>query len=172
MDLAGLPVTLLDAAGLRDTDDVVESIGIDRALERARSADLRVFLSSDGSLPLQPVEDDIVLRSKADQLADKTNAVSGKTGEGVADLTRKISDVLQGKAQSAGLATRQRHREAMERAERALMAAEGRMSLGPDQYDIAAEEVRTAIRALESLVGRIDVENLLDEIFTSFCLGK
>ncbi len=172
MDLAGLPVTLLDTAGLRDTDDVVESIGIDRAVERARSADLRVFLSSDGSLPLQPAEDDIVLRSKADQLADKIDAVSGKTGEGVADLTRKISVVLQGKAQSAGLATRQRHREAMERAERALMAAEGMMALGPDQYDIAAEEVRTAIRALESLVGRIDVENLLDEIFTSFCLGK
>jgi tRNA modification GTPase len=43
---------------------------------------------------------------------------------------------------------------------------------GPEQYDIAAEELRSAIRSLEALVGRIDVENLLDEIFSSFCLGK
>ena len=46
------------------------------------------------------------------------------------------------------------------------------VGLGPEHYDIAAEELRTAIRSLEALVGRIDVENLLDEIFSSFCLGK
>ena len=54
----------------------------------------------------------------------------------------------------------------------ALDAAGRVLELGPDQYDIAAEELRTAIRALEALVGRIDVETLLDEIFASFCLGK
>ena len=54
----------------------------------------------------------------------------------------------------------------------ALESAQTVLETGPDQYDIAAEEIRTATRALESLVGRIDVENLLDEIFASFCLGK
>ena len=60
----------------------------------------------------------------------------------------------------------------MNKAQTALDEASQMLSLGPDHYDIAAEELRTAIRALESLVGRIDVENLLDEIFASFCLGK
>ena len=172
MDLAGLPVTLLDTAGLRETDDLVEGIGIDRALQRARQADVRVFLTEDGNPPLDPGEDDIVLRPKADQLKDKANAVSGVSGEGVSNLVSRISAVLESRSQSAGLATRQRHKHAMERAQSALSSAQQMMSLGPDHYDIAAEELRTAIRALESLVGRIDVENLLDEIFASFCLGK
>lgn len=172
MDLAGLPVTLLDTAGLRETDDVVEGIGIDRAMQRARHADLRVFLTKDGDLPLDPVEDDIVLRPKADELTEKANAVSGLTGEGVSDLVIRISNLLQSRSQSAGLATRERHKQAMEMAQKSLAAGQEQMSFGPDHYDIAAEELRTAIRALESLVGRIDVENLLDEIFASFCLGK
>ena len=53
-----------------------------------------------------------------------------------------------------------------------LLAASDVVSQGPDLYDIAAEELRTSIRSLETLIGRIDVEALLDEIFSSFCLGK
>ena len=60
----------------------------------------------------------------------------------------------------------------MQRAVAALDAAADKLELGPDLYDLAAEEVRQAVRALESLVGRVDVENLLDEIFSSFCVGK
>jgi len=172
MDLAGLPVTLLDTAGLRETDDVVEGIGIDRAMQRARNADLRVFLHDGGSLPLAPLQGDIVLKPKADQLSTKENAISGVTGEGVSDLVEQLGQVLKGRSQSAGLATRQRHKDAMDAAQVSLASAQQMMSLGADHYDIAAEELRTAIRALESLVGRIDVENLLDEIFSSFCLGK
>lgn len=172
MDLSGLPVTLLDTAGLRETEDVVEGIGIDLALRRAKQADLRVFLTEGDDLPLEPLPEDIVLRPKADQSEQKENAISGLTGEGVSDLVDRISAILKARSQSAGLATRQRHKIAMERACSALIAGQQMMSLGPDHYDIAAEEIRTAIRALESLVGRIDVENLLDEIFASFCLGK
>jgi tRNA modification GTPase len=72
----------------------------------------------------------------------------------------------------AGIATRERHRAAMQLALEGLEVAQKRLQYGSDQYDIAAEELRIAIRALESLVGRVDVENLLDEIFASFCLGK
>jgi tRNA modification GTPase len=60
----------------------------------------------------------------------------------------------------------------MLRAVASLNDAEQHLALGPDMYDLAAEELRQAIRALESLVGRVDVENLLDEIFSSFCVGK
>jgi tRNA modification GTPase len=53
-----------------------------------------------------------------------------------------------------------------------LNGARAVLELGPDHYDVGAEELRTAIRALDSIVGHVDVENLLDEIFSSFCIGK
>ncbi|TMM52603.1 tRNA uridine-5-carboxymethylaminomethyl(34) synthesis GTPase MnmE [Sulfitobacter sabulilitoris] len=173
MDLGGLPVTLLDTAGLRDGQDAIELIGVERAISRAKSADLRVFLvTSAEELPVLPEPDDIVLRPKADQLSDKGGAVSGKTGEGVSELISRIQAIFQDRAQVVGVATHDRHRIAMERARDDLSAAAERLSYGPEFYDISAEELRSAIRSLESLVGRIDVENLLDEIFSSFCVGK
>lgn len=173
MDLAGLPITVLDTAGLRETQDAVESIGISRAKQRAKLADLRVFLVDEGEMPELTVEtDDIILRAKADLLPEPTGAISGKTGAGVSALINQITQVLVGRASNAGLATRARHRDAMERGLSALNAAVALLPHGEDHSDIAAEELRTAIRALDSLVGRIDIENVLDEIFASFCLGK
>ena len=173
MDLAGLPVTLLDTAGLRETDDHVEGIGISRARERAVDADLRVFLvekDEDLNIPLQ--DGDIRLLPKADMRSDSTGAVSGRTGEGIDLLVQQVAAALKKKSASAGIATRMRHRDAMKVALESLVAAQRVLENGPDFYDIAAEELRSAIRALEILVGRVGVENLLDEIFSSFCLGK
>lgn len=173
MDLAGLPVTLLDTAGLRETDDHVEGIGIERAKQRATQADLRVFLIEQGDAPdFPPVDGDIVVSAKADTLEDASGAVSGKTGLGVSALVDRVTERLSALAGRSGIATRERHRVAMQRAGDGLNAAKAVLALGPDHYDIAAEELRTAIRALDTIVGRIDVENLLDEIFSSFCIGK
>ncbi|MGE4326879.1 MAG: tRNA uridine-5-carboxymethylaminomethyl(34) synthesis GTPase MnmE [Pseudodonghicola sp.] len=173
MDLAGLPVTLLDTAGLRETEDAVEGMGIALARKRAEAADLRVFLAEAGEiLEVEFRPGDILARPKADRLADKAGAVSGLTGEGLDWLIQQIEAVLSDRSSSAGIATRDRHKAAMERALAGLDAARGVLEQGPEMYDIAAEELRNAIRALESLVGRVDVENLLDEIFASFCLGK
>lgn len=173
MDIAGLPVTLLDTAGLRETQDKIEEIGIQRARERAGLADLRVFLVEGDQRPdFTPEADDIVLRAKADLLSDKTGAVSGVSGDGVANLIDQLSAKLSARTANIGIATRERHRVAMERAVTALEAANLFTQMGEDMTELAAEEMRTAIRALDSLVGRIDVENLLDEIFASFCLGK
>jgi len=173
MDLSGLPVTLLDTAGLRDTSDVVEGKGIALARSRAEKADLRVFLAEDNDvLDVAPREGDIHVRPKRDIRPDKQGAISGITGEGMDDLVQRISTELTRRTASAGIATRERHRSAMRKALNALIKAGTLLENGPDQYDIAAEELRSAIRALESLVGRVDVENLLDEIFASFCLGK
>ncbi|SEQ86988.1 tRNA uridine-5-carboxymethylaminomethyl(34) synthesis GTPase MnmE [Thalassovita taeanensis] len=173
MDLAGLPVTLLDTAGLRDTRDKVEEIGIARARQRAAQADLRVFLVEGGERPdFEPQPDDIILRAKADLLLNKDGAISGLSGEGIANLIEKISCRLSLRAASIGVATRERHRLAMVRAVEAMNNSLGLVSMEEDMTDIAAEELRTAIRALDSLVGRVDVENLLDEIFSSFCVGK
>lgn len=173
MDLAGLPVTLLDTAGLRETDDHVEGIGIELAKKRAETADLRVFLAEDRKdidLPIR--EQDIVLKPKADLLSGVPGAISGKTGQGVDDLVREIGRILKDRAGKAGIATRARHRDAMKAASDRLMSAQEILKRGPEFYDIAAEDMRSAIRSLEMLVGRVGVENLLDEIFSSFCLGK
>ena len=173
MELAGLPVTLLDTAGLRETDDIVEKIGVARALERAKAADLRVFLiESDGKPEFDPAQDDIVMTSKADLSGEKLGSVSGKTGAGVVELVEQIGARLSSKTAKAGLATRARHKEAMERCLVSLADASNRVALGPEFTDIASEELRISLEALNMLIGRVDVENVLDEVFSSFCLGK
>ena len=175
LDLNGLPVTILDTAGLRETEDFVEKIGIDRALDRAEKADLRVFLKStvEEQLPIELRSGDIEMLGKADLFVDRTlRSVSGKTGEGVDHLVTAISKTLLDRSASAGIATRERHRQALLSSQKYLSAAKEGLDLGPDHYDLVAEDMRSAIRALNSLIGHVDVENLLDEIFSSFCLGK
>lgn len=173
MDLGGLPVTMLDTAGLREAADVVEGIGIERAVQRARSADLRVFLTLDGErgLGLSPEGDDIVVEGKAD-LGRTGDAVSGKTGAGVDKLVARIGVILGGRAAHAGTAIRERHRLGFIRALEALARARIALEGGASMTDLAAEELHVAVRALDSVVGRIDVETVLDEIFSSFCIGK
>jgi tRNA modification GTPase len=174
MDLRGLAVTILDTAGLRDTDDHVETLGVQRALERARGADLRVILlESKGDSPLiQPGPDDIVAVGKADLGATEDFAISGLTGAGVDRLIDMIVVTLEGRASGVATATRERHRVAILSALEALESARVEVALGSERAELAAEELRAAIRALDSLVGRVDVEHILDEIFASFCLGK
>ncbi|MEY8837912.1 tRNA uridine-5-carboxymethylaminomethyl(34) synthesis GTPase MnmE [Cribrihabitans sp. XS_ASV171] len=173
MDLGGLPVTLLDTAGLRETTDHVESLGIGLARRRAEQADLRVFLVEEGEdLGMEARPEDIRVAPKADIRTGGEFAISGKTGAGIEELIRRVQEALSEKSTGAGIATRDRHRKAIQSAVLDLKEARRILNAGPDMYDLTAEEIRSAIRALESLVGRIGVESLLDEIFSSFCLGK
>lgn len=173
MDLGGVPVTLLDTAGLRETEEHVEALGIERTRRRGRQADLRVFLVEGENAPdFRPEPGDIVLRAKADLLGDRRNAVSGLTGEGVSELVERIKQTLEERTAQAGLVTRQRHAEAMTRGLEALEAALALIEADDEAADLVAEEARRAVRALDSLLGRIDIETVLDEIFASFCLGK
>jgi len=172
MDLNGLPVTLLDTAGLRETDDPIEGIGINRAIQRAGQADLRVFLLSDEPLPMTPEPEDIVLRGKADVFIGEGPGVSGKTGEGVSELVQSISTILSQRALGVKTAIRERHRSAIEQGLSRIYDARQSIARGSEFSDIAAEDLRSVVRSLDSLVGRVDVEHLLDEIFASFCLGK
>ena len=170
MDIDGLAVTLLDTAGLRETEDRIERIGIDRALERARAADLRVFLDSGEDVPgIAPTGDDIVIAGKADLTGQ---GVSGRTGQGLSELIDMIGHRLQTRSAGAGLVIRERHRLALVRAIGAMESARHEVEKGAERAELAAADLRVAIRALEALVGRVDVENLLDEIFASFCIGK
>ena len=174
MDLHGLPVTILDTAGLRETEDVIEGLGVERAIARAETADLRVILvEGPGDAPLLvPRPDDIVAVGKADVAFTESFSVSGLTGAGIDRLIEMLVTRLEARASGVATATRERHRLAILRALDALEVAEREVAAGPDRADLAAEELRSAIRALDSLVGRVDVEHILDEIFASFCLGK
>lgn len=169
MDLAGLPVTLLDTAGLRETDDRIEVIGVERAIERARAADLRIFLTETGEVegPLQPLEEDLVLRAKA----DSGGGISGKTGAGIPEMVAQVAEILGQRAAAAGSAVRERHRLGMEAAVRYIQSARELIESGAPE-EVVALEIRSATTSLEALVGRVGVEDLLDEIFASFCLGK
>lgn len=173
MDLKGLPVTLLDTAGLRETSDVVEAIGIDRARNRAAQADLRVILlPSEGADPeMPPQEGDLVLVGKDDQGA-RSNSVSGKTGHGIDAMVSHIALTLSERASDASTAIRERHRIAIQDALVSMESARNEVLIGADRAELAAEELRRAVYALNCLVGRIDVENILGEIFSSFCIGK
>jgi tRNA modification GTPase len=172
MDLRGLPVTFLDTAGLRETDDVVETLGIDRAIARASGADLRVILldkpNQTPSLP--PGPDDIILVGKADCNPD--GHISGLSGQGVDALVERITETLGARANLAGAAVRERHRVAMINANASLGIARDRIQTSPELAEVIAEEIRSAIRALDTLLGRVDVEDLLGEIFSTFCIGK
>ena len=173
MDLQGLPVTILDTAGLRFTEDVVEGIGIQRAKDRAEQADLRVYLvAGDEDVEIDLQEGDILLRSKSDISGESHGAISGLTGQGVSELVSCISDTLSQRSAGSGVASRERHRVAMRSAVSSISSARDHIASGEEFYDLGADDLRSAVWALDSIVGRIDVENLLDEIFSSFCIGK
>ena len=171
MDLGGIPVTLLDTAGLRDGQDQVEIIGIERSIQRANDADIRIFLGPD-DLGVQRKKDDLERAPKADVCGNPDNGVSGFTGFGVTSLLNDLQRALESRVALVGSAIKDRHRVAISRAISGINAGLTEFSHGEDRADIAAEELRAAINALDSLVGRVDVEHILDEIFANFCIGK
>jgi tRNA modification GTPase len=170
MDIGGLAVTLIDTAGLRETEDEVERIGIDRGQARARAADLRIYLrGSPQDHPLPQAADDLVVLSRADLWG--VPGVSAQTGEGVPELLALIEGRLARRTADSALFARRRHFDRLERAEAHLGAAASHLQ-GMTEWELAAEELRLALRALDGLVGRVDVEDVLGRIFASFCIGK
>jgi tRNA modification GTPase len=173
MDLEGLPVTLLDTAGLRDTDDLVEGLGVARARHRAEQADFRIHLVLDiADAPEGLGADDLVVLGKADVQDGAGMGISGKTGAGVDEMIALVVGRLSTKVGSIGIAMRERHRTAMLRAIGYMDDAQRAMQDEGAMTDLIAEDLRSAIRAVDSIVGRVDVEQVLDEIFSSFCIGK
>lgn len=174
LNLDGLPVTLIDTAGMRETDDELEAIGVSRGKRRAEKADLRVFLVADG----QAIEnvtkhpDDIVVEAKDDNGILGQTSISGVSGHGVAGLIQRISDVLSDRISTVGVASTERQAGAIRIAISNVEDAMDDLKRGEDSYDVAAEKLRVATSSLSVLIGRVDVEDLLDHIFSSFCIGK
>jgi tRNA modification GTPase len=171
MDIEGIPATLLDTAGLRETEDQVERLGVERARHRAEAADLRIFLG-DG-LGVGFVDGDIQVAGKSDLGGSGTGlAVSGLTGEGIDALLAAIGAVLRERVSETRTATHLRHEQALCVALEALSDFEELIYASDAPPEILADSLHRAIRAVESLVGRIGVEDVLGEIFSAFCIGK
>jgi tRNA modification GTPase len=182
LDLKGVPVILVDTAGVRVTSDLVESEGVRRALARAQSADLVLWMVEAGAAEMPPApsaREVVVVRSKADRVDSETQrqigqpgqfVLSAQTGEGMdalVDLLTQRADALGG---TPALVTHARQRQAIgEAADRIASAIN---AAAPGREEIAAEELRLAARALGRVTGRVDVEDVLDLVFRNFCVGK
>lgn len=170
VDVAGLPVTFLDTAGLRPTSDPLEGMGMERARRRANAADLRVFLlnGEEAEPPLPPMDGDIAVMGKAD-LRTEGGDVSGLTGLGVAPLLDRIAGRLRPSEPTNGLFNRHRHRHVLHRTVTYLAVVRDR----PDMpVELAAEYLWRASAELGRLVGAVDSDDLLGDVFRSFCIGK
>jgi len=178
--LAGYPVWIADTAGLREAADAIEAEGVRRALARAEEADLRigvVEIGADAPAELRAAmqEGDILVHSKADLTEAHKSAdlleVSAVSGVGLALLHTQLESCVAETLdrEEAPVLTRARHRRLVEAARAALLRAIPALDAGAE---LAAEEVRVAADQIGRLTGRIDVEDLLGEIFSSFCIGK
>lgn len=176
LDLAGLPVTFLDTAGIRDDAVGIEARGVSRARDRAEGADLRVFLVDDvlevSLLGVAEANDDLVVRAKADlREAGGLLGVSGLTGLGLDTLIDEIVARLRSRNFGTAALVGQRQREAAVAAEAALGAAVDLLT-GEDAPELVAEELRVALSAIDRLTGRTEPDSVLDEVFSRFCIGK
>lgn len=171
LDVEGLPVTFLDTAGLRDSEDKVEQIGLERAVERALSADFRVVLETPDWVIPDELQGKIELSLIAKADSERDGGISGRTGAGISEFLQVISEHFGTRVASVKTAITARQRDGMVRAERALVEADN-ILVGTAELELAAEHVRSSLSALDSIVGRVDVEALLGEIFSRFCIGK
>lgn len=178
LDLDGLPIVLVDTAGLREAGDEIEREGIRRAEARAARADLKLLLL-DATAPETHAllsgrfdSDTLLIINKADLATAAVPgalAISAHTGEGIEALVAAVAAKAQSRlTPGAAALTRERHAAAL----RDCLASLRRFLEAPEDPELAAEDLRLAARALGRITGRVDVEDVLDVIFGEFCIGK
>ncbi|WP_032123306.1 tRNA uridine-5-carboxymethylaminomethyl(34) synthesis GTPase MnmE [Clostridium amazonitimonense] len=192
INLEGIPLKLVDTAGIRETDDLVEKIGVERSKEKINEADLVVLmldlsrkLDDEDKEILDYIKDKkyIVLLNKLDlerKLEDNVFEgmeniieVSAKTGEGIEILKKKIKDLFfKGEIKPTEvMITNSRHKEALYRAKERCLAALNTLNSGIS-IDLASIDVRSAWMNLGEITGETLEEDIIDKIFSEFCLGK
>ena len=178
--IGGYAVTLSDTAGLRESDDPIEAEGVRRARARAESADLRLWVRApgdpDGAAADFAGPDDLVVLTKADvaapaPVAHASVAISTVTGEGLSDLHDWIAARLARDLSGADFpaVTRERHRRRLTEALAAVEAGRAALDKAPE---MAGDDLRRAADALARVTGAIGVEDVLGEVFSTFCIGK
>jgi tRNA modification GTPase len=184
LDLDGYPVTVIDTAGIRDTDDPVEQEGVRRARVRAGEADLVLWLDTSGaavehhgSAPVWLVRNKIDLVRPGAAAVDAQGRpmaefrISAKHGAGLPELIAALVGFAQNYfgGSEGGLIARERHRMLVKDTADSLRRA---IAVVGEGEELAAEELRAAAYSLGRLLGRVDVEDILDVIFREFCVGK
>lgn len=198
IEIEGVPLHLVDTAGLRETDDAVEKIGIARTRAAIEKANLVLLLSDSrlgateedqaildslpAKLPVIHVYNKIDLLRELPRISHQEDSpggtaeiyVSAKTGAGVERLRQQLLEVAGWRSSSGGeglFMARSRHLQALAEARKYLENACG-LTGGNAQLDLLAEELRLAQRALSSITGEFSADDLLGEIFSRFCIGK
>jgi tRNA modification GTPase len=186
--MEGWPVRLADTAGLRETGETIERMGIEVSRRYLAAADL-LLLCAEAGRPVSAEERALLsdrrallVRSKADLTGDGDETGSGEgvlvsvvTGEGLDRLRHAIAAELFGNggqyADPEPLLSRERHRTALERAREALLKAKPELGKGADPL-LAAHHVRDAVAALDELIGLVHPDEVLGRVFERFCVGK
>ncbi|MBL81979.1 MAG: tRNA uridine-5-carboxymethylaminomethyl(34) synthesis GTPase MnmE [Rhodospirillaceae bacterium] len=195
IEIAGIPVLVKDTAGWRQTDDPIEKEGIDRARQAAEDADVLVFVV-DGNQAgwsaelFETVTPDsvppLLLLNKSDKGIEVGNVqhitarfseedviyISAKDGAGLSAFERRLEKIIRNlnRSSSSVTLTRVRHQQAVRQAVEHLQASLCLSAV--DQTEFIAEEFRLATSSLSRILGQVDIEDVLDHIFSSFCIGK
>ncbi len=172
--LGGIPVSLVDTAGLRDTHDEIEQEGVKRAMRAERDADVRLLLSDDVNEKVASTNiatSSLWVANKIDVKAAPLGAigVSARTGEGVEMLRAQLTETVQRLAADGlnPVITRARHRHCLETTLLHL-----RTAAQLKDAELRGEELRLALTSLGALAGAASTEDILTEIFSTFCIGK
>ena len=183
LDLEGLPIVISDTAGIRDAQGSVERDGVRRTMASARDAELVIWLS-DATAPEVKPPGEIADRGKgvlhvankidlpdASKICCDGLAISAKTGAGIDGLSGRLASLAReriGDVEAPPI-TRARHRENLSTC---LASLDTFLSSVPGEIELRAEDLRRATYALGRITGRVDVEDLLGQVFSRFCIGK
>jgi tRNA modification GTPase len=194
----GVPIHVIDTAGLRETTDLVESKGIERSWEAIRAADLVIFLKDSSGIDgaddlassklmaqilkmLPPKCPVLQVNNKSDLLIDSADKgdksqplrISAKTGEGIETLKLKILELVGwGGSQEGAIIARRRHLDCLDRAASHIERSQEFAANGNSSLELFAEELRLAQEQLGHITGRLLPDELLGKIFSQFCIGK
>ena len=168
--LGGVPVTLVDTAGLRDTSDEIEAEGVRRARARAAQADLVIAVSQAGGPDGEAA--DIAVANKIDlggAVPEGALGMSALTGQGLDALRDRLAEAARSLTENSGppALTQARHRAALVAAAERLAAA-----VEAELPELRAEDLRLALRSIGRITGAVGVEDILDTLFARFCIGK
>jgi tRNA modification GTPase len=177
IEIGGLPVTIADTAGLRASDDLVEGIGIERAREAARQADLIIYLldatvglTAADEAELAALPEAVVIRTKVDLASGP--GISAVTGLGIPELLAELDRLVRERfAAPEGSLVNERQRQAVAECEGALLAAQDSLAAGHEEAIVVVDLYRAAT-ALGTLTGAITQDEIFTEIFSKFCIGK
>jgi tRNA modification GTPase len=177
LDFGGLPVYLSDTAGIRNSKSKIEKIGIAKAIKKANKSDIILILSDKNDFIIPSIDNSkkvFYINTKADLKVEKLGEgyfISIKTGQGIKDLIDQIVQHLYSiSPKENNCLTRERHVQCVNKAILAFDRS-SKLDINNDP-ELLSEELRSAASAIGSITNVIDVEEVLDDIFSSFCIGK